>query len=376
MFFRIPGDEQPLQIYIFRQNADLTYTTQSIVSSDGTAISSVDYENLDDDPDTLELVVSWQVSSRVYNLGAYRYDSRNPVGESLVFTAYNSYTLTDIDRDNQQEIVVFTLDSIAGENHAGLYNYDPGAGSLVLQGNSALSKEIMTITSVYNSYVANGDLSAPAIFVTSEVSNDVSIVTDILTWTDDRLVNLTLDGETGISLSTRRIPSLITPQDIDSDQVLELPHLRPLPQLPTANSDLYWSVQWVQYDITGAAIDVFETYYTDSEGWYLIFPEGWSGHILLDRSNLISGEQVTTFYYWETLDDTTEPQPFLYIYTLTGPNRQTRSRTGSRFALMSEVESTIYAAEFRDIGWDHGLDEESIKEHFHLIRPNWSTSSP
>ena len=68
VFFRILGDEQQLQIYIFHQLEDESYEVQSVIKGDGNAIYSVDYENLDDDLRNKELVVSWQISSLVYNL--------------------------------------------------------------------------------------------------------------------------------------------------------------------------------------------------------------------------------------------------------------------------------------------------------------------
>lgn len=80
--------------------------------------------------------------------------------------------------------------------------------------------------------------------------------------------------------------------------------------------------------------------------------------ITLAKSNIVSGERATTFYYWKDQDPGAAPQEFLTIYKLTGPNRETRSRTGDRFVLMADGDSTIYAAEFKSCDWDCGLDEE------------------
>ena len=93
--------------------------------------------------------------------------------------------------------------------------------------------------------------------------------------------------------------------------------------------------------------------------------------ITLAKSNIVSGERATTFYYWKDQDPGAAPQEFLTIYKLTGPNRETRSRTGDRFVLMADGDSTIYAAEFKSCDWDCGLDEEGLRELFQLIQPEW-----
>jgi hypothetical protein len=67
-----------------------------------------------------------------------------------------------------------------------------------------------------------------------------------------------------------------------------------------------------------------------------------------------------------------KPQPFLTIYKLTGSNRVTRSKLGSRFILRTESDA-IYAAEFSPCDWDCGLDEEGVRSRFSLIQTDWAT---
>ena len=70
-----------------------------------------------------------------------------------------------------------------------------------------------------------------------------------------------------------------------------------------------------------------------------------------------------------------EPQPFLAIYKLTGPNQTARAHAGNRFILLSQ-DDAIYAAEFIDgSGWECGLTEESLTELFHLIQPDLTSAS-
>lgn len=371
VFFRILGAEQQLQIYIFHQMEDESYEVQAVIKGDGNAIYSVSYENLDDQVADKELVVSWQISSLVYNLGAYGYFAEEGEYAELMFTPYNKYALLDIDKDNQKEILILNLDSIQGKNQTDLFDYDPNARSMTLRDTAPMSREITSISLVRTGYVRDGNLSAPALFVASDLTNNISTITDIFAWRDERLVNLTLNPESGMSESTRRVSTIASGRDINGDSIMELPQPNLLPKYPKEDAENFWTVLWQQYDIQGTPIRVFNTYYNDTEGWYLILPDAWEGKITLGRSNIVSGERATTFYYWESQDPSSAPQEFLTIYKLTGPNKESRSRAGTRFVLTVEEDSTIYAADFKDCDWDCGLDKEGLIQLFDLIRPEW-----
>ena len=71
-FLQVPGVEKSLKIYIFRQVGE-DYQVAGVVEGDGSAIYAVDYIDLNGSG-TKELVVSWQISAGVYQLGAYTLD--------------------------------------------------------------------------------------------------------------------------------------------------------------------------------------------------------------------------------------------------------------------------------------------------------------
>ena len=71
-FMRLPGVENAIKIYIFRQMGE-TYAVSGIVEGDGAALYSVDYVDLNGSGKK-EIVVNWQVSTGVYKLGAYTLD--------------------------------------------------------------------------------------------------------------------------------------------------------------------------------------------------------------------------------------------------------------------------------------------------------------
>jgi len=123
--------------------------------------------------------------------------------------------------------------------------------------------------------------------------------------------------------------------------------------------------------VDGRAWPVCTTYHNVQDRWYLVLPEAWEGQLTLSRrDNTVNGERAVIFYRWQGVS--VEPTPFLTIYRLTGANREFRSTMGNRFVLLTDSDA-IYAAEFYKNEWDCGMDQETLKANFNLIRTEWST---
>ena len=110
VFLRVTSaEEKPLRVCLFRKGADNDYRLTYVVEGDGTSINSVTYEDVTGDG-TLDLIVSWQMSTKVHILSAYALLDAG-VSE-LMSTTYNeSYLVTDLDQDGAKEIVVCHQDS-------------------------------------------------------------------------------------------------------------------------------------------------------------------------------------------------------------------------------------------------------------------------
>ena len=367
----LKSDEKPMKIYIFRQTGEGNYEVQTVIQGDGNAIGSIAYVDLDGNPDK-ELVVTWQISVKVTQLMAYSIQGGEAV-ELMQASSYTDFTLADLDMDNRQEIVVLEQNTLTDTYQANFFDYDEDRDMMVMKAYAPLSAGITDIIDVQGpSRSAGLRDSIPALFVTSSLTSEV--VTDVLAYRDGGIANVTMNPETERSESTIRFNGNIAPRDINEDGVMELPRPKALPSLDkTTGADNFWSVLWVQYDLSGNGWPVYTTYYNGEDGWYLILPDSWDGKIALARSDKSSsGERAVVFSYWDGSDQTT-PEAFLTVYKLTGPNRAARSQMAGRFTLLSTGD-TIYAAQFNDkCSWDCGLDEETLPEQFRLIQADWPT---
>lgn len=366
-FFRVSGDEKPMKIYIFQQVGD-SYQTLSVIEGAATAINSIEYVQMNEDP-YRELVVSWQMSTSrslsVYSVG-------NEVVE-LLRTDYDSYRLWDLDQDNRQELILFRT-PLESSPRLEFYDYD---GTLAMTGAAALSNGGVigdgVVKSDYLKSIQTGYLSdhTPAVFAT--LSCGVGEITDIFVVQNGVPRNVTLDADIGESSETIRYYTQAPLLDVNGDGILEVPMPVPMNEYRPGATVSFWMVRWRQFDSAGQAQEVMRTYYNSRDGWYFILPEEWEEkNLTMSRTDASGGgEQAVTFSYWSG-SAVEEPIPFLTIYKLTGTNRVSRSKRGNRFNItpLGTDDSVIYAAELRD-GWDSGLTEDMVRERFAVIRTDW-----
>lgn len=373
-FFRVPSAEKPLKIYIFQQDV-LTGEYKAIwsIEGDGTAIYSVAFENLGGTK-AKELVVSWQISSKVHSLAAYSLEWGGEVVE-LMRSGYTKQSVVDLDRDNEKEIVLVQLDTAENNSRAELYQYDNGL--MVHKSAAPLS---LGLTEVKSAKVGTLEGTIPALFVSSNFGDVGGRVTDIIALRDGVLTNLTLDEETGMSTATRRYYKDFQDEygyDINSDGILELPVPEALPMVGESTTQLYL-LHWYQFDLDGAANRVCTTFHSYDDGWYLILPEKWQGKVSVARkesnASNASSERAVSFYYATDWSSEREPVEFLTIYRLTGTNRAYRATIDDRFVLV-ESSDVVYAAKFRDVAWNCGLNHDTLLEQFNRIKVSWSAEN-
>ena len=370
-FFRVANAEKPLRLYIFQQSPiTYAYETTWIIEGEGTGIYSVAFEDLGGTKEK-EIVVCWQISTKVQALTAYSLQSDGDVAE-LMRSGYTKNTVTDLDRDNDKEIVLVQMDAAEGNSRAELYNYDNGL--MVLTATVPLSLQLNEIVSVKTGKLAN---LTPALFVSADFRDGEGRVTDVIALQQGALENLTLDNATGMSVGTIRYYADFPDangRDINGDGILEIPLSEMLPPAGSSIVPLYL-LHWAQYREDGVPVHVYTTFHSYEDGWYLILPGSWQGVVTAarkDYNNSTVSERAVSFYYLQ--GGTAAPEEFLTVYRLTGTNRAHRAEIDGRFVLF-ESSDVIYAAKFHDIGWDCGLNSSDLLERFNRIKVDWSTEN-
>jgi len=387
-FLRVPGIEKAIKIYIFNQ-VDGQYQVTGMVEGDGATIHSVDYVDLNGSG-RKEIVVNWQISTGVYQVGAYTLDElaaptikqtndtaavpqaqKKPdlMATELLLTGCSGYRLMDIDQDSRTEIAVAVLDSGGVDSYVEIYSWQEADFTKT---QAPLSAGVVTLSRMLPDYLA-GEYYTPALYVTCALA-DGSKTVDVLAMRNDQLVNLAL--ATGKSDDPAVSPNILQsylgvgPTDINGDMVVELPSPSPLPSYGDSSAANFWLIDWSQYDKNGSCNPVMTTYHNVSDSWYLVIPDQWKNQITISRNDSLSGQREVVFSWWPAGGQ--EPVPFLSIYRLTGNNRTAHANWDGRFILREERD-IIYAAQFYDCGWDCGLNQTELLDSFRTIQPSWNS---
>ena len=98
-FFRNSGDEKPMKIYIFGARGD-TYEQIDLIEGSGTAIYSIDYQDLDGDGQK-EIAVGWKAATELQVLEVYALGDNS--AEMLLRTNDVRYTVHDLNRRQRRE---------------------------------------------------------------------------------------------------------------------------------------------------------------------------------------------------------------------------------------------------------------------------------
>ena len=358
-FFRNPSAEKPLKICIFTPAGD-GYEQTAAIESSATSINSIVYSDLDRDGST-ELLVGWRTTTDLQALVVYSLSSGEVV--ELMRSNYVRYTMTDLDEDRMQELVILRSTEEEGGNVADYYVWQDG--QLQMRSPARLSMTMAELSQ--QGRVTAGKLQdgSPALFVTG-VEESVFSITDILAVRNGELTNIALSDSTGASTEIALFRSLY-PTDINSDGITEVPIPEILPGWDDEDSS-YQSIGWRSYDAEGTGTLVLSTYHSIEDGWYFRLPETWRDQLMVTRS-VIPDEAYVTFYAW-TQEGV---QPFLRISAITGNSRNIKAARGGRFTLSRQAETT-YTAELLEANgtWEHGITEDEVREAFSLIAREWT----
>lgn len=295
----LDGDGTEEAIVFLRSKADRTlsvhiltlvddeYVQTGLITNEADAIYSVAYSDLTGDG-RLELIIGWRKESlRLLTVHAV-----DGAAVQLMYSDYTEYALIDINGDNNDELMVIRLNAPQLEGTVELYGYVDGL--LEPASSAPLSMGVSELRRSRNGMLVDGE---SALFVTCR-NDKGEYITDIITLRSGELANISLVIEHGASVYT--VSNLeMYPSDINSDGIIELPIPQQLPPYDAyeENVDPIYTYLWKNYDSSGRAYDVFETYHSTSGSWYFVMPSEWSGQITARRTDVAVGRRVVVFSY-------------------------------------------------------------------------------
>ena len=346
-FFRDAAKNPKINIY---DSENGEHRLALSISGEGSSIGRIDYADLTGDGQK-ELLVSWQISSGLSVLGVYSLAGWS--GDVLLSTDSAEFVTGDINRDGCDELLnlrAANSTTYLVDQYTFPLGQEPQATSAALSAGISALQRLRMVTLA-------GD--APALLAESTLTTG-DLVSDLFVCRDGSLINLTMNRTTQIS-ETRRSYSLVYAQDIDGDGIIELP----CPDADSAAEQTDGFVAWMSWKSDGRFEQSAKTYHCLSAGWYFTIPLSWWNWDVDALVTAISNENQMTLCI--------NGDSVLSVYTITGENRDSRSRMGHRLVLRRQT-TTVYAGEVFEIAPYYGMDEDLLRRSFNLILGTWNNS--
>lgn len=359
VYIKKTGDS-PLGVYVFDKTGD-RYSLVAKIEGAGSAFDHVQYVQIDDMPG-YEIVIGRQISDQVSQLLGV-YTLRNGTLMELMSTDYSAFITTDLDGNGRQDVFVLRGDGDTQNGIAELYRWTDG--QLAREREATLSTGVASIKRIITGNMCAG---VPAVFVASAYGENSGIITDIYGFSDGVFTNFSKSDETGASVKTVR-DYYVYSCDIDSDGLIELPHLIPLPALVgDENSKNQSLICWYNLLTDGTEQKKKLTYHNYSGGWYLEIPEAWEGRVAVTRGAGL-GSALGYCFLWRGLEKSEE---LLTIAALSGEHAAQTIRQENWTTLMQKGD-IIYACHIGDSGIQRGLTYDKLRDMFHFIQVDWKT---
>lgn len=322
-------------VCVYRLDGEGNYYLFVDILGAGTAVSSVDYADLNGDGAT-EILIAWQIGGDLQLLSAYDLSGDIPV--EILSADCSAFLVNDLNDDGVEEVLDLHID-YAGTS--ALVMYVVGDGNTVTASRANLSAGITEVLRARMGWLSD---DTPALFVESIYGGD-RLITDVFA-VDGGLKNITL-AASGVSNTTRETPAYAA--DINDDRVMEIPE---------SSGGL---LNWYALDAAGRKTLALTTWHDYENGWYLVLDDEMLAGLKVEAGEEIAGEASARFSKRDGGD-------LFVIYTLTGENRLDRAAAEGRF-ILAEEETTVYAAEILS----ETVTGEEILERFNLIYSEWQT---
>ena len=351
------NEQLPLRILVFDRQGD-AFIHMDTIESNGAAFDQGEYVQMDDKPG-LELVIGRQISDQlVRSVSVYTFAGGE--AEQLMTANYRKYVMVDLDDDGYSEL--FVLRPGETETDKGVAEvYGIQSGVMERSNEMNISAPVDKLKRVL---VGKLQDKRTAVYVASS-ADDIMLITDIFTQTNNWLINVSASGESGTSSQTAR-NYYVYADDMDNDGVVELPHLLTMvPMENTTHAAHRDMIAWYSMASDGSTQNKLYTYYDSVAGWYMVLDMKIAPMITVHCSG-----NVFDFYLWN--ENYSGAQKLMTVYILTGQNRDEQSYADGRFVLL-RTDTVTYAASLDAVAGNYGITQESVLRSFYLVHRDWNT---
>ncbi|MBR4097072.1 MAG: hypothetical protein IKK42_07210 [Oscillospiraceae bacterium] len=281
------------------------------------------------------IIIGYTLLSGEKNVRVYSYSDSMLIPEYS--DSYSTMFVTDLERDNRNELVLIRPNSSNQKASVGLVSTGVN-GRMSEISNVALNENTTDFVNIASGYVGSG---TPAVFIDSLSGG--RLTTEIIYSVNGQLRNPLYLGESAMIEQTVR-PAGYPCTDIDLDGIIEIPTQTLFPGYSesTVGIKLY-STEWNvldNYNITRK----YSSFYNISEGYCFILPSRWDGGVVTAKPDSVTGEIV---FYKFRIDLNNSTSELMRIAVVT--EEETPAMLDEGYFLVKSNGNTNYLVKCPDI---------------------------
>ncbi len=213
--------------------------------------------------------------------------------DELGSESYQTKIISDLDGDDQDDILLVTAPSQDNTSFAKLLSFQ--SGRFWEKSRVFLNPEIVRYSNIISGYLVNGQ---KAIYLDG-YRGSTSMTTEILGYETDgengHLVNYTYNPESPTSYPVDRALGAVC-SDLNGDSVIEVPGLTLLPGYTEEVAGAFYLTDWYHF-LNGGFEKVKSSYVNAAQGYMLDFPEEWIGTVSVRKTT--RGNETLFYEYQE-----------------------------------------------------------------------------
>ncbi|MBE6985223.1 MAG: hypothetical protein E7434_06415 [Ruminococcaceae bacterium] len=349
--------EKPLRLCVFDMQGG-SYSLLAKIDGVGNAFDQVQYVQFDDKKGN-EIVVGRRISDSVTQVLSVLTLQNGELVE-LINTSYHEFITSDLNLDGLHDVLLLNQDGDAANGIAVYYHW--GNGQPIRELEASLSAPVSAVKRIITGRMCEG---VPAVFVASTYDEE-KIVTDIFGLRGGSFANLSLTGEPDTGVKTVR-EYYVYSCDIDSDGLIELPRLLPMPSIAEDESSNNQSlIRWYNLQLDGTERVKSLTYHNYSDGWYLTIPEAWKDNVAVTSFTAFGSNRGYRFV---------DAQSGRTIFSIISVLDKSAARTVEEEEWIQLVKKGefSYSCALGEAARLYSIDEAAVRAMFHFIRIDWNT---
>lgn len=325
----------------------------------GTSIDQVSFLK---EPDTNQKFVIVGTSDEKKTQKQYQVFSYTQQGFYEVYTnSYQVLEVYDLNQDGRDEIITVVQSGDLQDSKATINEKTQIETMAVVteylggQFHQTYQTPMNQIVADYIKITKNEDsFGRPALFL-DELIGSSTYATEILTFSDGQLVNLTYGSDIFSQTVRTQVPSCY---DINRDGKIEIPNTSFMPGYNEESENPVYLTKWYQLE-NGVFQLVSNTYINYAQGFGIILPQTWEQTV---SANSVVEKDEIDFYIYQ---DNTEQQEKIFTLKMdTSANIRSTGMPTGYFEIMTMGQIVFLAKLYQTSDPQYNLTEQQLKENF------------